>query len=92
MLQSWRQACLKEFIRHQKRIPQTCVAQFSRRPFATTVVCYAAPRSVGSKQPVVLMEEFPCEVIRCATSRSQLVLYALDVPTLLSEIFPLLHT
>ena len=63
MQQSWRQACLRVFDRHQKYVLQPCWAQCQRRTFAISVVCCAAPRATTAKS-IVRMEDFPCEVIR----------------------------
>ncbi|TBU46475.1 GTP-binding protein lepa [Dichomitus squalens] len=63
MLQSWRQACLKVFDRHQKHIAQPCLVWYERRSLTTTVVCYAVPKATPAKA-AIRMEDYPCEVIR----------------------------
>ncbi|KAI8982841.1 GTP-binding protein lepa [Trametes punicea] len=57
MLQSWRQACLRVFDRHQKRYPRSCYAQ-PRRTLACSAICFAAQRTA------IKMEDYPCEAIR----------------------------
>ena len=66
MQQSWRQACLKVFDRHQKLLGQPCWVRGQRRTITSSVVCYALPKGTASSRTTIQMEEFPCEVIRCA--------------------------
>ena len=55
MLRSWRRECLKVFLRH----PVTSCAK--RKLSASPALYYAASRSA-----TVQMEDYPCDVIRCA--------------------------
>ncbi|KAH9848906.1 GTP-binding protein lepa [Lenzites betulinus] len=57
MLQSWRQACLKVFDRHQIYLPPACQSR-SWRTFSSSSVCFAVQRKPFA------MEDYPCEVIR----------------------------